>query len=78
MSSTALQIISIVAGLALLATDYMVFYLFSPRMKLLKGLVMGDGLLLDLSGPYQSPLLRFAFGPLRTFAMSPPRSAFDP
>ena len=40
MSSTVFQFISVAAGLALLATDYMVVYLFSPRMKLLKGLAV--------------------------------------
>jgi hypothetical protein len=40
MSSTVFQIISVAAGLALLATDYMVVYMFSPKMKLLKGLAV--------------------------------------
>jgi hypothetical protein len=40
MSSTVFQIISVAAGLALLAADYMVVYSFSPKMKFLKGLVV--------------------------------------
>jgi len=40
MSSTTVQIISVVAGLALLATDYAVLYLFSPKMKFLRGLAV--------------------------------------
>jgi hypothetical protein len=37
MSLTVFQLISVAAGLALLAADYMVVYLFSPKMKFLKG-----------------------------------------
>jgi hypothetical protein len=40
MSSTVFQIASVVAGLALLATNYMVFYIFSPKMNVLKGLAV--------------------------------------
>jgi hypothetical protein len=40
MSSTVFQIASVVAGLALLATNYMVFYIFSPEKKGLKGLAV--------------------------------------
>ena len=40
MSLTVFQLISVAAGLALLAADYMVVYLFSPKMKFLKGLAV--------------------------------------
>jgi hypothetical protein len=40
MSPTVFQIILVATGLALLATDYMVVYLFSPKMRLLKGLAV--------------------------------------
>jgi hypothetical protein len=40
MSPTVFQIISVAAGLALLAADYMVFYLFSPKERFWKGLAV--------------------------------------